>query len=351
MAENNEEVKKSNEQVKTLDEMTDEEIAKLSGEELVKLSEESPKETDTPAEETGEEENPEEPKPEEKSKEKDEDPFLKSEEYQKYSEKERGLYHSMKDERKKRQDYEQKMREKELEAERFKATSEVQLKYIDKLRSGEKDTQPKSNYERAVMEIEAKAIAYEKETGEEYRPSFSETRKLEQARQADWNEYQRQIAEENAQKQQKGRVTSTLEKIKDGAKRLTESGVNDFDYVEKNIVQPFLRELQASNPDYALSLADALTYSPDPAYELYYHISHLSEEGRKYFQGKEIKVKELIKDKKQIPKTSAHVTGTKTSDGKTKITPAMLDENFDYWHSKLPESKFLEVVEGKDVVI
>jgi hypothetical protein len=77
----------------------------------------------------------------------------------------------------------------------------------------------------------------------------------------------------------------------------------------------------------------------------------MSPEGRKYFEGKIAKKynKDLIKDDKQIPKTSAHFDSTKASAGKVRITQddILKDDNL---LASLTDEELMILSQGKEVL-
>jgi len=101
----------------------------------------------------------------------------------------------------------------------------------------------------------------------------------------------------------------------------------------------------------AAHLVMAMAQSDDPAKFAYDVIAQMSQQGREYFSKKHLKAvnKTILKEEKQIPKTSAHLDSTKSSGGKVKITleDAMKD---DALMMRLTDAEISALSEGKELL-
>lgn len=339
-------------QAKPFDQMTEEEKLELSDEELIKHMSGEKVETEVVEEET-EEEGTEQGEEKEFSADEEFDRLskLSEAEFAKEPREKKGLFYEMKRERAKRQELQQEI-EKEREIRK------AQLEIMEKMRGKpEQQESNKTETEKVREIIQKKAQEYEEQYGEEYRLSYKDVEALEEAKTIDAKKAEAQMTAKQQAEQQQYIINTAQQKIDAEIKVLKDQGYEDFDHVYKNFIEPIINPEIARDKEEAIHHAvlimrkvmkgeNAMKY----AYE---HLARLTPEGAKYFDEKRQKAtnKKLASEvDKKTTKTSSHVHA-KATDGKTKVTTKMLNDDFDKWESKLSEEQFRKVFNGEDVYI
>ena len=344
---------------KDFSEMTEDEKLALPDDELMKhLSEEET--TETPTEKEGEfegvdtEDKSEEGKKDEEGSEYDEISGMTEEEFNALPKNKKGLFFEMRKDRNKRQDL-----ERELDKERaVKEGQKEMLENFHKMQGKEPAQKFESDYQRVMADIEAKAQAYEEETGEDYRLTLKDQRAIDAARDVDTSKQQQERESEAKNEQQKQSRQVLQSRITQGEEELKSQGVEDYDFVYKNFVLPQINPDVAKNPQLAMANAQILINlaisGENPAKYAYETLASMSPEGAKYFREKQQQEKNrALKSEagKTTTKTSSHVQTKSAGGGKTLVTMSKVNGNFDYWVGKLNEDQFKEVAEGREVYI
>ena len=344
-------------EAKSFDEMSDDERLELSDDDLVAAldKEEESAESGSSTEKKDEEKEDAESTDEEgKASEYDKIANMSEEQFQELPKEKKGVFFEMRSERNKRQDM-----ERELDKER--AIHEGQMKVIENLKGlrgteGDQSQKFANEYEKAMADIEAKAIAYEEESGEEYRLTLKDQRLLNSAQKTDADTARQENEATQAKEQQVRTVQVFQERIEAGIKSMKEAGHDDFDHVYKTLIEPMVNPDIAKDSDLARANAQVLINlamkGKNPAEYAYNHLARISPEGQKYFQEKsqkKINKQDLVNGGKTTTKTSAHTEGARSTNGKTKIDMSTLNNNFEYWAGKLTDEQFTKVVSGGEV--
>lgn len=339
---------------KKFSEMTEDEKLALPEDELLKHLYGSEEVGEEKEEEQviGKKEDVEKEKEEEKTPDEEFDRLekLSKADFDKEPKEKKGLFYEMKKERARRQSLEHEI-EKEREIRK------AQLEVMEKMRGKTEANDTRTETQKVKAVIAEKAKKYEEEYGEEYRLSFKDVEALDEAREIDSKRnYAQQQAERSKQEQQN--IISTVQKKVDiDIAAMEKQGVDDFDFVYKNFIEPMINPEIAHDKEEAQQLASIIlrkSLKGENAMEYAYkYIAKMSPEGEKYFREKEQKNtnKKLAEEaEKKTTKTSSHIQ-TKATDGKTKVTLKMLNDDFEKWDKKLTEDQFKKVANGEDVYI
>lgn len=342
---------KSPEVQKPFSEMTDEERLELPEEELLRLLEEEDADEKPEEKKPDEEDEPADKSIEEKLTQGEE---LTHEELEKATPDQRGRYYSF-----------EKIREKnrrlEAELERERAVKEGQLKVIEQLnRKAPEQGQPQSEVEKFWASINQKASQYQEDTGDDYRLTLAELQALELAKQADYQTLVQQERQEAAQQETARKVQEGQRNINASIEAIKKNGVSDFDHVWERIVQPLVNpNLVATEAEKAVAIRNAKRLwemaqnGEDVADYVYNYLARTSQAGKEYFskrEQREINQRQIESLGKQTTTTGSQSSG-KTTAGRKTVTMQDVDENFEYWHSKLTEEQFLKVCSGEEVLV
>lgn len=288
-----------------------------------------------------------EPKSEEKSDDKvEEEPKADEpdseyeptkEEFEKFSKSEKGLYHTAKKERAKRQELEQKLRDLEIQ-------NKTQFETLKSLHNKPKEEQ--------VVESEAAKVADElqKKEAEGELLTFSDMNRLREAEKIDRDRELEKQRQDDEVKQREARILE-YQQLADKAEAEFKKEHDDYDHVFDTIVQPIIEKELQQHGGKAGPTLQAILRDPNPAAYAYFRVAMDTPEGKKYFadKSKRVENEKIIDQTKEVTETSV-TSQSSSSETATQLTPQEYMDNMDKY-ANLPEEKKDQLCMGKPVMI